>query len=188
MSGVHQEAMRALLAKYRPLLDPTYHCMKSETDSTMFSDFLHHPNCLASGRVATFLTERGSGAFSKLIKDLVSLYEARADRDLIVALCSNSLVVEYSPLLLDFGFKKSQSLELLFDFYVEHDPMAWLARLSTLAEGRDIQAVLEMVVDGLGTFSDSAKEILKYIVEFTCDDYLTAPMRRARTAITKQLK
>jgi hypothetical protein len=161
--------------------------MKLKTDSTEFSDFLHHPNCLANVRVHTFLRDGNSDAFEKLIRDLVVLYDVKRQRDLLVALCSHSIVTEYSPLLLDFGVTGKQVSEIAFHFYVEHDPLRWLAMLAKLAEGKDIQEVFQSIIEGLNAYSDCPKVILKYVIEFTCDEFLSAPLRRARAVIKKRL-
>jgi hypothetical protein len=158
--------------------------MTFETDSSEFFDFLHHPNSLASGRVHTFLTERGSESLTKLIRDLTVLYELRTDIDVLIALCSNSIVTEYLPLLLDFGQTSSEVCEAVFDLYVEHDPLRWLAQI---AAGRNIAEVFQMVIRGLNAYSDCTKEILRYVVEFTCDDHLTNAAKAVRAVITQTL-
>jgi hypothetical protein len=183
MSGAHRTAMRDLLQTFEPYYESTYRCMKLETNSTPFSDFLHHPNCLASGRVHTLLTERKPDSFVRLIRDLITLYEIEYERGLPVALCSNSIVTEYSPLLPDFGRPERELSDLVFDLYVEPDPLRWLAVLAQAAVGRDIQ---EVFVD-LCAYSDCTKEMLKYVVEFTSGEYLTQQLSRARAVMSTRL-
>jgi hypothetical protein len=181
---IHVSAFQDLLSSYRPFLDLQNHCMKLETDTSRFWDFLNHPMCPASCSIHSFLTERRPGGFGKLVEDLISLYELTNDVDVLVALCSSSLIVEHSPTLIDFGTGVSQFVEAAFEFYIDVDPLHWLARMNEVCKNGDDTAILGDILSGLSVLASSWKEIVRYVVDFTVDDYLPPDLRAVRALLS----
>jgi hypothetical protein len=154
------------------------------TDVSAFLDFLYHPNCLARGQVHAFLTQKWSGAFEKFLSDTIQLYELhqwRDDIELLVALSSASIVTEHSPVLQGFGSGGSGFSDLGFELFVEHDPLRWLGIVA------DHPVAFSAVWEELGAYCDSPQAILRYVGEFTVEDFVPDRMRAARTTVIELL-
>jgi hypothetical protein len=183
IASEHQTAMKAMLRDFRTEYNEAGGFMKASADTTPFWDFLNHPNCLTGARVHVFLTDRGGDHLMQLIRDLIALYELDTDIDVLVALCSSSLVVEYSPVIVDVGTPGDVSLDA-FDLFVEHDPLRWLGKVVDLRCEQEFPTIIAQ----LNVFTDSTRELLRYVVDYTIADFLSQEMRTARAHIIEFLK
>jgi hypothetical protein len=183
----HQTAIKAMLREFRADYNEVGGFMKATADTTPFWDFLNHPNCLARARAHIFLTDRSSDHLMRLIRELIGLYELDTDIDVLIALCSSSLVLEYSPVITDFGTPGEISLDA-FDLFVEHDPLRWLGKVVELCRGKEFRQEFPAIVVRLNVFTDSTRELLRYVVDYTIADFLSQEMRSARADIIDFLK
>lgn len=181
-----------MLHQYSMVYDSQNHNLMSMPDISQFHDFISHPKSISYPIYNEFINKISPISYRDFVSQLISLFKVQAsDFFLFHFLCSLSFVVYRDSLKppsidLDVGINDDMFM-IAFEVVISFDPIWSLYIFAKNSQSMNIDEFVTGIINHLKYLTSEWKELLRFIGDYTINDFLPQHLRDIRNLILKSL-
>lgn len=177
------------------LYDHQNHCLPISADSSAFHDFISHPKSITYPFYLEYSRNPNTENYQKLVENIIETFSLKQeDATLINCLCSLSFAHLISPKIdqlpnsetVNQGEQTDLMINIGFDVFIMNDPILTLFAFSNnMNVELSIEDSVKYIVECLKLITPQWKEIIKFVIDCSVQDYLPPKLRSIRYVLTQ---